>query len=271
MNPYRVGALIVKDWKEVLKNQKALIPSIIVPAIFVIILPAAFIIFSTYGNILSLVQGDTTEFLKRFPDYLVPAGFDIRQKMIYAIIVYFFAPFFLIIPIMISSIAASNSFVGEKEKKTIEGLLYTPLTDKELVLGKILVSFIPSVCISWASFLAYGIVVNVLGFPVFGYVWFPNPSWILMMAFLVPVISFFSLVLIVAVSERSTDSWESQQISVVLLLPVIGLVVSQVAGVVYLNPVFVIIASAIFLVADIASYFIIVKKFNRERIISRLS
>ena len=65
------------------------------------------------------------------------------QILVYVMLKYFFAPFFLIIPLMVSNVIASDSFAGEKERKTIEALLATPLSDSELFLGKILASFIP--------------------------------------------------------------------------------------------------------------------------------
>ena len=45
------------------------------------------------------------------------------QVMIYIMALYFFAPFFLIIPQMASSVIVSDSFAGEKERKTIEAPL----------------------------------------------------------------------------------------------------------------------------------------------------
>ena len=40
--------------------------------------------------------------------------------------------FFLIIPIMTASIMAASSFVGEKEKHTLETLLYCPMSVKQI-------------------------------------------------------------------------------------------------------------------------------------------
>ena len=56
---------------------------------------------------------------------------------------------------MASSVIASDSFAGEKERKTIEALLATPLSDSELFVGKVLVAFIPAVLVTFASFAVY--------------------------------------------------------------------------------------------------------------------
>ncbi|MCL2477336.1 ABC transporter permease subunit [Candidatus Bathycorpusculum sp.] len=82
------------------------------------------------------------------------------QLMVYIMALYIFAPMFLIIPIMASSVLASDSFAGERERKTIEALLATPISDSELLLGKILVSFIPAMIVTIASFAAYTIILD---------------------------------------------------------------------------------------------------------------
>ncbi len=93
---------------------------------------------------------------------------------------YLFLPFFLLIPAMASSVIASDSFAGEKERKTIEGLLATPLSDAELMLGKILVAFVPSMIVTLASFAAYTVIVDSLGFGLFGRLILPTINWVLL-------------------------------------------------------------------------------------------
>ena len=68
---------------------------------------------------------------------------------------------------MASSVLGSDSFAGEKERKTIEALLATPISDSELLLGKILVSFIPAMLVTFMSFGVYALVVDVITIGVF--------------------------------------------------------------------------------------------------------
>ena len=71
-------------------------------------------------------------------------------------------PFLLMIvgffPISVSLVIALESFVGEKERHSIEPLLCTPLSDEQLYLGKLLASMVPPLM---ASYL--GIVVYLVG------------------------------------------------------------------------------------------------------------
>ena len=48
-----------------------------------------------------------------------------EQLPIVLILGYLIAPLFLILPLVISCVIAAEAFVGEKERKTLEALLYT--------------------------------------------------------------------------------------------------------------------------------------------------
>ncbi|MDD9206657.1 ABC transporter permease subunit [Georgenia sp. 10Sc9-8] len=225
----RVWALMRKDWTELSRNKQAMVPLAIVPLLFVVVIPTAVIVVGDNAALTSSVNG-LQGFLDHLPEGVVPAGLSIEETVVYSVLVYFLAPFFLIIPVMIASITASSSFVGEKERPTIEGLLYTPLTDRELVLGKVLVSVFPSVLIVWGSFAVYTVLVNVLAAPMLGGVFFPTWSWVVLILALVPLVAFLATCLIVAVSGRSRSMQEAQGASLLVVLPVIALVVGQPPG-----------------------------------------
>ena len=55
---------------------------------------------------------------------------------------------FSIIP---ATMISANALVGEREQRTLEPLLCTPLTDRELLLGKTLSSFIPSITLLYCG------------------------------------------------------------------------------------------------------------------------
>jgi uncharacterized membrane protein SpoIIM required for sporulation/ABC-type transport system involved in multi-copper enzyme maturation permease subunit len=72
-------------------------------------------------------------------------------------------PFLLMVvgffPVTVSLVLALESFVGEKERNSIEALLNSPLTDKQLYLGKLMASTIPPLFISFLGMAVY-LVVN---------------------------------------------------------------------------------------------------------------
>jgi hypothetical protein len=92
-----------------------------------------------------------------------------------------------------------------------------------------------------------------------------------MIFWLTPAVSFISLALVVAVSERAAGVWEAQQISVLVILPVIGLVISQATGLFYLDAFLIFLVGAILFIIDYVFYQWINKTFDRERIVTRLT
>jgi ABC-type Na+ efflux pump permease subunit len=195
-----------------------------------------------------------------------------QQVMIYIMALYFFAPFFLIIPLMASSVIASDSFAGEKERKTIEALLATPISDGELFLGKMLVSFIPSIIVTGISFLVYTIVFDLMSFGIFnGTFLLPNLDWFLLIFGLAPTVALASIGLTVIISAKVKGFKEAQQISAILLIPILALVFGQVTGAIIFGPTMITALIGLFAIIDLAVFRTGVKLFKREEILAKLS
>lgn len=70
-------------------------------------------------------------------------------------------PFLLLVvgffPMSFSLVIALETFVGEKERKSLEPLLATPLTNKQLYLGKMLAAIIPPMSTSYLGIAVYAV------------------------------------------------------------------------------------------------------------------
>lgn len=66
----------------------------------------------------------------------------------------------LIIPIAIPPVIAAYSVVGERDQGTLEPVLTTPVRASELLLGKAVAAFLPSVAIAYAIYLVVLISVR---------------------------------------------------------------------------------------------------------------
>jgi len=91
-----------------------------------------------------------------------------------------------------------------------------------------------------------------------------------MIFWLEPGLSFLSLALVVAVSQRAAGVWEAQQISALLLLPIIGLVISQTQGIFVLTVPLILLAGLAIYVLDVFIYRWLVRRLNREQIVTKL-
>ncbi len=260
-----------KDFIEISRNKEVLLPMLILPVIFAFLLPALSVISPENIN----TGGDTELFLQtifqNLPEStqtmllrLTPA-----QQAIYIMLVFFFAPFFLIIPVMGSSVIAADSFAGEKERNTLEALLATPLTDSELLLGKILVSFIPGMGVTILGFLLYTATTDYLTFESFGTYIMPTMPWLVMIFVLAPMISLLGVGVSVIVSSKVKGFREAQQLSALLVIPVMALLFGQATGYLVLGSTVMIILAVIVGVIDIIVFSIGLRLFQRENILAQ--
>lgn len=269
-----------KDWLEIRRNWQVILPIVLVPLIISVFIPVVLTLIATLapasgissfngaslGGFETLIQNLPQQIQKQL------AGLDEMQTMVYIMAIYFFAPFFLIIPLMASSVIASDSFAGEKERKTIEALLATPLSDSELFFGKILVSFIPSIIITIVSFVVYTVIFDLLSFSFFnGIFLLPNLSWILLIFGLAPTLALAAIGLTVIISAKVTGFREAQQISVILLIPILALVFGQAAGSVVFGPLIIALLIIVFAVIAFVVFRIGVSTFKREEILAKLA
>ncbi len=271
MNMHKAWLVFRKDWLEIKRNWQVLLPIIILPLIFSVVFPIV-IIFVSNAPTQDMSNQDFQSLIANLsPDVQAQiAQFTPTQVGVYLMVLYFFAPFFLIIPIMASSVMGSDSFAGERERKTIEALLATPISDSELLLGKILVSFIPAMIVTLVSFGVYATIVDVITFGMFnGMLLLPNVNFLIMILGVAPTLALCSIGLTVIISAKVKGFKEAQQISVILLLPVLGLVFGQMSGVLILGPLVLAALIGVLALVDVAVFYFGVKIFQREEILSK--
>ncbi|MFR1517858.1 MAG: ABC transporter permease subunit [Clostridia bacterium] len=219
-------AIIKKDLRGVTANKRLFSIVLIVPLILTIFLPSIFILsiyFTPEGS------ADFQKMLELLP--LEKQAGDPRQILIDLVVNNIMPMFFLLIPIMTASVMAASSFVGEKEKSTLETLLYSPLTVKQIFRSKVLASFLLSMLVSFLSFAFMMVVLEIEIVLTFGSFLLPDVSWLIIMLLIAPAVSLIAVTLIVRSSAKAQTMEEAQQGAIFLILPVILLVVGQFTGI----------------------------------------
>jgi ABC-type Na+ efflux pump permease subunit len=265
MNWRAVGALARKDLQEVRMNKVAWIPAVIVPMVIVVLLPLAFILVPEL-----FAPGTTSDSVQQI-NKLVPQtmvhelhGLNPVQLWVVFSTGYISAPLLLLLPLMFSSIAGADSFVGERERKTLEALLYTPATDGELFLGKVIASVVPALILTWLSFVLYAVVVNAAGWYIMQRVWFPTTAWWPLMFWVAPAIATLGMAAAVLISSRVSTFMEAYQLTGSLVIIVLGLVIAQATGVLSLNvPLVTLLVGLGFWGVDAVLVWLSVRLFSR--------
>lgn len=254
--------VIYKDVKEVVGDKQMLIPMIITPLIMMMVLPAVLMIGAKFG--VSGINGMDI-MLKRLSRQLL--HLNSSQMIIEIGVNYIFPALFLLIPIMSSSIIAASSFVGEKERKTLETLLYTPINIKELFTAKIIGAIIPSYAVALLSVIVFGIIVNIGGWYYFGKLIFPNVKWVLLIIWVAPAVTVLGVFFMVMISAKADTFQEAQQSSVFIVLPVIFLLIGQATGLFFLNEFMLICIGSVIYCIDCILIKNAAKKFVLEKLI----
>jgi ABC-2 type transport system permease protein len=176
----------------------------------------------------------------------------------------------LIIPLMASVIIAAHSVAGEKEKQSLETLLYTPITNEEFVVGKLLSAFIPAVAVSLCSFVLCFATANSLYFALRGDFVVRSPAWIPAILLIDPAASLLGLAAAFMVSLKAKTYLEAQQVGAIVILPCIFLMGGQIGGIMVFSPLAAVIFGIVLLAADYVLIAKIGPRFERERVIASL-
>ncbi len=177
--------------------------------------------------------------------------------------------FFIMIPVILPTVMASYSFVGEKINRSLEPLLATPTTDSELLAGKSLSIFLPCMVMTWLSFIPFVLIVNAFTARPLGYSPLPDVTWLIGVFLIAPLFCVMSIALNVVVSSRVSDVRASQQIGSLVILPVVVFFVIALAGFFTLGPEVMLLMAGIVLLADLGIAYLCLKTFQREQILIR--
>lgn len=268
MNVRVIRALVRRDLTVVLRARAVLIPIVLLPLIFYVVLPAGFGVgfwfAARLGGLKHLADGLPPEVFKNLGEYL-----PVERPVAFTFVV-MMAPLFLIVPLAVSSVIAADSIAGERERKTLEALLYTPATDGELFTAKVLAAWIPAMSVAIGGFVLYSVVANAAAWPVMHRVFFPTPMWFALVFWLMPAVAAMGLAATVLVSSRVRTFQEAQQLGGLVVLPVILLVAGQVTGALFLHLGTVLLLGAVLWTLDAALLWFGGRTFKRGELVSRL-
>jgi len=178
---------------------------------------------------------------------------------------------FLLMPLFTPILIASQSVAGEKERRTLEPLLASPVTSAELVAGKSLAAVLPAVFISWVAFVAFCIAVDAVAWPLVHGPVLPNGVWLFGVGVVAPLYAFLGNGIAVLVSARVGEARLAQQLSALVVLPLMGLVAGQLAGWLRSGTAYYALQGAVVLLLDVGLVAASIRLLDRERLISRWS
>lgn len=249
-----ITALARKDLGVAWRTPAVVVPLLVVPAIVYLLLPVGLIAAARLAGA-EMAANELAElerFLSALPE-TVRAGFegyDAAARMVVLVLGYLLAPMFLVVPMMVASVLAADSFAGEKERGTLEALLHAPIRDVDLLIGKLMGAWIPAVVVGIAGIVAYAGVATWAAWPLVGGPFLPLTIWIPLAVWVGPAVAMAGLATTVLVSARVRTFQEAYQLGGVVVVPIVALVVAQAAGVLVLDAGLLLLVGAVIWILD---------------------
>jgi ABC-2 type transport system permease protein len=259
----RVLAVIGKELDDV-RRSRLILTTMIVPTALYVLLSIGVLSAGRLPSVGVLSQAELQTLEQTLPRGAGVAPNETFQALLVdqILVLYMLAPLF--IPLTI----ASYSIIGEKQLRTLEPVLATPIRTWELLTAKAAAAVIPGILVSWASYAVFLVLaglttsLTVVRLAL-------SPVWLVAFGVLSPLFALLAVGMAVIASSRTNDPRAAQQLGAVVILPISALLSAQVFGFIRLD-----VSHALWLaigatIADAAILWAAVRLFDRETILTR--
>jgi ABC-2 type transport system permease protein len=260
----KVWIIVRKEWAEVFKNRFVLFTVGFLP-----------ILFTALPLIMLYATRDTTDF-GGLSSMDMPSGFmnlcgedmNAAECGQYFMISQFML-LFMIMPLAIPVTIASYSIVGEKATRTLEPVLATPITTVELLTGKGLAAILPAIGATWLGFGIFALGARILAASPIVLGRLTDALWLMAIFIVGPLLSIAAVSVAVMVSSRANDPRVAEQLSMLVILPLLGIFFGQITGLFFINDQLIVWMALVLLVVDAGLVALATHLFQRETILTR--
>ena len=206
MNTTSIVTIVRKEWAEMYRNSMVLSTIIFMPLLFtalpLVILGAGSSFDSGSEAMLSELPPQMAGLCAGLTSGQCGQVFIVSQFML----------MFMIIPVMIPATITPYAIVGEKNQRSLEPLLATPITTTELLTAKNLAAILPGILATWLSFGLFALAARLLITDANTFSRLFASHWLIAIFALGPLLAIFANNLAIMVSSRSSDPRVAQQI-----------------------------------------------------------
>lgn len=255
----KVLVILRKEWLDI-RLQRGLLLGIVLPPVLLTLLPIA--AFSISAHIpgsahLNGVNASTLG-MENFTSVEFAQALIGKQ----------FSVLYLLLPLIVPSVIAAYSIVGEKTSRTLEPLLATPVRVWELLLGKSLSALIPALLVTWICGIVFIVGCALLAVSGRVFASIITPGWLLVLVLWTPLLALIAIAVMVAVSSRVNDPRTAQQVSAWVVVPFMTLFLGQISGLIVLGTTFALSVFVVLILLAILTIWAAGKLFQREVILT---
>lgn len=257
----KIRTIIGKEWAEVFKNRLVLFSVAFLPLIF-LALPIITFMATDEAQEIGGAGGEGIPAAEILCEGLT----QIECGQVYLTNLYAFL--FMLLPVAIPVTIAAYSIVGEKTMRTLEPLLATPVTTLELLAGKALAAIIPALLATWLSYGIFVIATSILASSA-AVSHLLDPLWFVAVFVVGPLLTLLAVSTAIMISSRVSDPRVAEQLSMLVILPIVMGLIGQSAGVILIDRNFVVIVAVVVALIDVVLLYLSVQAFQREKILTQ--
>lgn len=219
-----------RELREILRDYNLLLPIFFLPILMGLL--AGFVAYGSamgQSSIVGLAAGAIVVQQLPLPAIRqVTSASGIPQENVVALLLKAVSiPFFWVVPVALTSSVAADSFVGEKERDTLEPLLATPLQNRELLAGKLLTAIIPAILGTWLGIALFAAFVAASRSPYYPRFILSDGDWAFSTLVIIPLMAIFAAGIAALISTRVASFRAAYQLNGLIALPIILLLIPQ--------------------------------------------
>jgi ABC-2 type transport system permease protein len=164
---------------------------------------------------------------------------------------------------------AADSFVGERERFSLEPLLATPLATTQILLGKLVASVLPAVLGTFLGVLVLWMMTLLSGSALYPRVLIGDPDWLFSLLVVTPLIALFTAGVAALLSTRVSGYRVAYQLNGLIALPIVLVLIPATAFAFLLTSNALGEVALLFAALDLGIVLWANRLFDRERLLSR--
>jgi ABC-2 type transport system permease protein len=177
--------------------------------------------------------------------------------------------FYLLMPVVLAASAAALALVREKEQRTLEPILATPLRDRDLLLAKLFASAGPAMLVAWGTAVVGMLAGMVGGWWRLGVLVLPTAGNIVALLLLSPALTVLAALAGLRASARFTDVPGAMQFTGLVVVPLALVVVAVLGRPAMAYPLVGLVGALLVGLAAVALFASNLKRFRREEILTK--
>ena len=127
----------------------------------------------------------------------------------------------------------------------------------------------PAIAATWAGFIIFAIGAAIIVENTLVLKALLDPMWLIAVVIVGPLMALMAVNASIMISSRVTDPRVAEQLSMVVIVPVLALFFGQISGLFFINSNIILIIAVILILVDILLVYLAVKVFQRENILTR--